>query len=384
MARRPRQDTTRELLNQQEVWEITHQTLSDYVRLDVSGDVYDKGDILDVVLHAASTAGTIERSCDTLSDGIGGGNGIRYHLNTLSLEELEADVNEGLVAHLPKRLFKKARRVAVDLVLVPYYGRVDAEDEDFLIRSQAKAGTTRFFGYATMCLLHRNQRYSVALRCLRNSESLLDTLMWLLNRFEEIGGRIKRLFLDAGFYSVKICGYLIHDKDVPFVMPAPKKGKSGGIRKLFVGSRPYATTYTMSSSKDGTLDVPVIAVRKYSNGKHNHHGVLWFAFVAYRWNRPLTTIYDAYGERFGIESSYSLMHAVRARTRSRKPALRLLAVGIAFLLVNVWVFLKWAAVSLPRRGGRLVLEHLFPFEKMVSFLQLALLQRHGVNQSVQL
>ena len=130
MARRPRQDTKRELLNQQEVWEITHQTLSDYVRLDVSGDVYDKGDILDVVLHAASTAGTIERSCDTLSDGIGGGNGIRYHLNTLSLGELETDVNEGLVAHLPKRLFKRARRVAVDLVLVPYYGRVDAEDED--------------------------------------------------------------------------------------------------------------------------------------------------------------------------------------------------------------------------------------------------------------
>jgi len=382
MARRPQHTVQHDLLTSQEVWEITHQTLSEHVRLDVSGDVYEKGDILDVLLQAASTAGTIESACEALED-IGTGNGIRYHLNTVSLAELETDLNASLLAHAPHRLFQTARKVAVDLVLVPYYGTVEPDDDDFLIRSQPRAGTTHFFGYATLCLLHRHQRYTVALRCLRKSEPLLELLKWLLTRLTTLGGQIKRLFLDAGFYSVAICRYLLQ-ADVPFVMPVPKKGKTGGIRKLFVGSHTYTTIYTMRSPHDGTLEVPVIVVRKYSQGKYHRHGVEWLAYIAPRWTGPLPTVHEVYRGRFGIESSYALMHAVRARTRSRKPAVRLLAVGVALVLVNLWVFLKWSAVSLPRKGGRLVLDHLFPFETMALFLQLALLQRHGSHHTIYL
>lgn len=64
--------------------------------------------------------------------------------------------------------------------------------------------------------------------------------------------------------------------------------------------------------------------------------------------RPVEATFDDYRRRFGIESSYSRMHQARARTASRKPGLRALLVGVAFVLTNLWAYLKWACVSLPR------------------------------------
>jgi hypothetical protein len=47
-----------------------------------------------------------------------------------------------------------------------------------------------------------------------------------------------------------------------------------------------------------------------------------------------------YRQRFGIETSYRQMNQVRARTTSRNPTLRLLLVGLAFILVNLYVALR--------------------------------------------
>jgi hypothetical protein len=48
-------------------------------------------------------------------------------------------------------------------------------------------------------------------------------------------------------------------------------------------------------------------------------------------------VFQIYRHRFGIETSYRQMHSVRARTSSRDPRLRLLLVGLALILVNLYV-----------------------------------------------
>jgi IS4 transposase len=55
--------------------------------------------------------------------------------------------------------------------------------------------------------------------------------------------------------------------------------------------------------------------------------------------RP-TQVFELYRQRFGIETSYRQMNQVRARTTSRNPTLRLLLVGLAFILVNLYVALR--------------------------------------------
>ncbi len=44
-----------------------------------------------------------------------------------------------------------------------------------------------------------------------------------------------------------------------------------------------------------------------------------------------------YRQRFGIETSYRQMNQVRARTTSQNPVIRLLLVGLAFLIFNLYI-----------------------------------------------
>ncbi len=99
---------------------------------------------------------------------------------------------------------------------------------------------------------------------------------------------------------------------------------------------------------------------------------------------PLLHIYEEYRLRFGIESTYRLMSKVRIRTSSRNPGLRLLFVSIALILVNIWVFLKWAYVSYPRRGGRDVRSELFPLTMFKQFLLEAIKAIYGAVVAISL
>lgn len=65
------------------------------------------------------------------------------------------------------------------------------------------------------------------------------------------------------------------------------------------------------------------------------------------------------------------MNRVRARTSSRHPGLRLLLVGIAFLLVNLWIYVQWAWLGQPRRGGRALEPSRLRLARFARFLQWA-------------
>ena len=66
-------------------------------------------------------------------------------------------------------------------------------------------------------------------------------------------------------------------------------------------------------------------------------------------------MFTTYRLRFGIETSYRQMHEARIRTTTRRPEVRLLYVGIALVLRNLWVWLHSTLLAMPRRGGRVIL-----------------------------
>jgi len=59
------------------------------------------------------------------------------------------------------------------------------------------------------------------------------------------------------------------------------------------------------------------------------------------------------------------------------PLLRLLFVGLALLLVNLWIFLKWMYVSRPRKGGRR-----FSFRRLLTFLSREVEGIYGLVQEI--
>jgi putative transposase len=87
------------------------------------------------------------------------------------------------------------------------------------------------------------------------------------------------------------------------------------------------------------------------------------------------SLVDYYSLRFQIETSYRIKNQARIRSTTKNPVLRLLYVALAFILVNLWVYLLWQVVSATRRGGRQVFQARLPLKTMLSFIR-QVVERH--------
>ncbi len=62
------------------------------------------------------------------------------------------------------------------------------------------------------------------------------------------------------------------------------------------------------------------------------------------------------------------LHEGQIRTTTRRPVVRLLYIGIALVLRNLWVWLHDAILSMPRRGGRVILLERLRWETLLLWL----------------
>jgi putative transposase len=76
-----------------------------------------------------------------------------------------------------------------------------------------------------------------------------------------------------------------------------------------------------------------------------------------------------YRRRFAIETTHRQVHQARIRTRTRSPLLRLLYVGLALVLRNVWVWVHRHLLAKPRRGGRLLQWGRLRFRELLAWLE---------------
>jgi putative transposase len=335
---------------------------------------YSAQDLFEVLLRAASRSDSIEHTAQRLK-GVPSGNGIRYHLDKLDdMPTVERHLNACLQSRIPPKLGKGRHRLAIDLHLIPYYGCASDAEAPYLYRSQAKAGTTSFFAYATVYVICRNKRVTLGIHAVHRQETLVSTVTYLLAMLSPLRIRVKRLYLDRGFYSVPVIRWL-KALNIPFLMPAVVRGKTGGTRQLLVGRKSYATHYTLNSPHYGSIRCQMRIVCTYQKGFKGKHGIQYTLYVVHRVTVALHQLHQHYKDRFGIETSYRLKNHCRIRTTSKKPVTRLLFVALAFILVNLWVYLLWFFVSQTQRGGRVVYRDLFSLKTMLEFLSQAV-ERH--------
>ena len=70
------------------------------------------------------------------------------------------------------------------------------------------------------------------------------------------------------------------------------------------------------------------------------------------------------------------MNQARGRTSTRRPELRLLYVGLSLVLRNEWLWLHFAILSTPRRGGRLLRLERLPLVELLDWL------RHVIDETL--
>jgi putative transposase len=356
-------------LEDKQVYKIAMETLVKELGLDLSGKDYAEEEILDVVLQAAAQHSSIEQVCKRSEVGPSG-NTVRGVIHEqLDLATVELRANNMLQQRLPKRLWKRARRGAIDLVLIPYHG-VAQQEQSEVVRSQPKSGTSHFHAYATAFVVEKGQRFTLAITFVRATDELTEILERLQSRVQALKVRIKCWLLDREFYTVEVIRYLKQQRK-SFIIPVVIRGKKnppGGTRALVAGKQSYWTTYTMRSSKAGEVSFSVAVVAKNWAGRMKRTGRRMLAYAVYGIKAQLPDIAEIYRRRFGIETSHRQMNQGRGRTTSRSPVLRLLFVAIAFMLRNLWAYLHWTVVALPRQGARLLLSTVFSLEQMLDWI----------------
>jgi putative transposase len=355
-------------------------TLLAHIDLPMQGS-FTKENLFEVLVRAATTADTVEHTSKLLTD-VPNGNDIRYHLNKLNnIKSLTNDLNEALQSRIPPRLENNKLKLAIDLNLIPYYGEPTDTELPYIYRSQAKSGTCSFYAYATLYVISKGKRITLALHPVERTETMVCTITHLLDRLSPLNITPKMLYLDRGFYSVPVIRWLqLHD--IPFVMPVIVRGKKGGTRAIVDEKKTYKTPYTMKSNDYGIVTFQIWVVGKYSKGKHGRHGVEYMAFVVHKVPISIRALPEDYRSRFGIETNYRLKNLSRIRTTTKKPAIRLLFVGIAFLLTGLWVYILWTHVSTPRKGGRKIHAELLQFRTMLEFLRQAVDSKYRLRSEV--
>ena len=310
---------------------------------------------LQVLAYASVNGLTLEASCARLEQAPSGNRLREVLLPALpELPVLQRRLNTTLRRQLPRVLLKGTRdyEIAIDLTQVPYHGQPYA-DPDEVMRGQAKAGTPHFHGYLTVSLVHTERRHVLAVLFVRRHDTMADLVQRALKLVKRLKIRIRRVLLDAGFCAVEVFRTL-ERRHLSYILPLKVRGKSGGVRKLLVGRRSYRTTYTLHSQRAGAYTVGAVVVVRYSKGRYRRHGVRRFAYAVAGLSLPGTAacraVFQWYRRRFGIESSYRQMHQVRARTTSRHPGLRLLLIGLALVLVNLYICLRAQVSECPARA----------------------------------
>jgi hypothetical protein len=344
---------TEYILTKSEVYGYAEDWLEAALRLECRGYKCTTSVLLQVLLIAAARVVSLFAACRSLADAPSDQT-IRNALAVTlpEINELQRRLNLALVTRVPKALRRKSRMVAIDLTLIPYHGQ-PAYDPKEIFRGEPKSGTTHFHAYATAVVLHKGYRYTLALSRVEYGESMKDVVQRLLAIVRRRGVKVRFLLLDKGFFSVEVLRYLRragHGFIVPAVVrgrkPKDPKTPPHGLRALLKKkSGYYRETLTSGQTKDkkktSTTVTICVASKYYTHEKSGKRRRKKLLYAIWKVRRTPREIRETYRKRFGIETSYRQMNEARIKTSTRDPSLRLLFVGIALVLRNVWVWIHF-------------------------------------------
>jgi Transposase DDE domain len=368
----------------------TQLILQKHLRLKDHGWKCKAGVLWTVLLYAAARITSLAAACAALRDAPSDSAAHDALLAGLpDFAELQRRLNRALQGDLPKALRRRSQPVAIDLVLIPYHGQHLHEAKE-IYRSQPKSGTSHFHAYATAYVVRHGLRFTVGLTAVYQGEAMAKVIQRLLAQAAKASVRPRYLLLDRGFCSVEVIRYLQAGRR-RFLMPLPRRGRKAdhpkgpsGTQALAAWKKSGWARYTLTNARKQQATVAVCVKCRNRRGERQRHGreALLYAYggglrpSSYRWVR------ETYRSRFGIETSYRQMHQARIRTCTRDPLLRLLYVGLALVLRNVWVWLHWELLAQRRRGGRRVRLECLRLRQMLLWLQHVAELRLGIRDEI--
>lgn len=369
-------------LNAEDVRELTERLLREQFSLQVEGYKITTSMVLNVLLKAAVEKRSIDAVCADLTNVVDS-NTLREAVNRMltvqDLQQHEGEFNAALAECLPAAMPRCGLEMAIDFHDEPFYGKSEAL-RAYTCRGEAQDGTTYFWRIASLYVMWRGVRTTLALTYVLPTESGLSILQRLLKRGVALGFRAKVLYLDKGFCTGDIIDYL-QQAHQPTVIACPIRGKAGkgGTRALCHGRKHYRTRYTFT---DGTTaDLAIVPTLKRDK-KTKKRKRTWLVYILIHLDWSAKKAQQRYRRRFGIESSYRQLGQVRAHTNSRNVALRFFYLALGLLLLNVWTFLRCVCTRLIAQGPFRLDLNRFRLARFIAFLRRAIERIYGTTDSI--
>ena len=191
-------------------------------------------------------------------------------------------------------------------------------------------GTNYAFKFATVNVVENGERYVLFALPVAIKTRKVDIVSRLL-RYAKEKVRIRRVFMDRGFFGTDVIEYL-NRSGVKFLMPATKNWR---IKRLMENVKtPYVSDYKMKNLwMKSTTWFKLVILTKDSNK---------YAFATNidvtRMSAVLLT--ERYNKRWGIETAYRVKECFRARTTSKSYVIRLFYFMFSVTLYNLWVIIN--------------------------------------------
>ncbi len=164
----------------------------------------------------------------------------------------------------------------------------------------------------------------------------------------------------------------------------PKRGKRAtGLRALLKKNHGYYA-HTMTSNTGGkrrsTKITVCVASKSYQHQKSGKRRRKKLLYAVRNVRLSPREIRETDRKRFGIETSYRQMNEARIRTCTRDPRQRLLFVGVALVLRNVWVWLHFKLAKGKWEDKQQLFLELLRFHEMLLWITQVVQRLLGADQ----
>jgi putative transposase len=353
-------------LNAEDVRQMMLNTMEAHLSLRTDGYRSSTGQTMNLLLKAVAEGSSLEAVCAD-SCGTVDSNTLREQLNAAlavdALRQQEGEMNAALQAAIPNGMPRGGLEVAIDTHDEPFYGKTPAL-RAYTCKTRAQDGTTHFFRIASAYVIWREVRLTLALTYVLPEDRPPQVVDKLLNQLKHIGLHATVVYLDKGFCSGEIIGYLQRTGQAA-LLACPIRGKQGGIRAVCQGRGSFTTDYTFT---DGTSARLVLVDTRVNDPKTQRKQRKWLAFVQVNLEWTPRQVYTKYRRRFGIEASYRLLRQVKVLTNSRNPALRFFLLGLGLVMQNVWVLARWLFTRRPGKGRHKLIPSLLRYNRFRKLL----------------
>ncbi|MBM7846771.1 hypothetical protein [Herpetosiphon giganteus] len=364
-------------LTSQRVLDDTMAIVQAHLPVSASGYRCQTADLWRVLLHAMTHTHSIEATC-TILPNVPHPNTIRRYLacqwTPTTIPQIETSSNAALRATLPAWVSTTPVEVAIDTHDCPFYGQIPDGDDHWVCRGQTRAGTNAHYRCASMAVLARHTHLTVAITFVQPGESMGAIVERLLAHGTRAGITIKCLYADKGFCSVAVFQAVVAAQ-IPAIIAVPLRRP--GVGTLAHGPISHWGTHTFTSDTAGAVTVRIAAVRTYAQRRRGGYELRWCLFACFAIRESLIGVRRRYRRRFGIESIYRQLEAVRIRTTATNPGLRLMLIALGFVVINGWIRCQWTYLRIAGGGPRRVDQTVLRLPRFLGLLQHAIGQWYG-------